>query len=181
MRALLDLYVETGEPRFLEPIPKALKWAENSLLPGNRLARFYELKTNKPLYFNAPRQYSNLPAPAFPDLKDYTLIYEDTDLPNHYSFQGSGEPVRLAREYYNRITEKGRDSIIADRARIPDVDPARVREIINSLDKEDRWVEMGRLKTNDRNNPYIQAEIISCRTFNQNMTLLTNYIRNNKN
>lgn len=180
MRSLLDLYVDTGEPRFLEPVPKAIRWAESSLLPGNRLARFYELKTNKPLYFNAPRRYSNLPKPAFPDLKDYTLIYEDTDLPNHYSFQRPGESIERIKSYYNRILEKGRDTILADRKRIPIVNPDKIREIVNSLDDQGRWVEKGRLKTRDPENPYIVTDIISTRTFNRNMSLLTDYIRGQK-
>jgi len=161
-------------------VPKALSWADTSRLPDGRLARFYELKTNRPLYFNAPRQYSNLPAPAFPDLKDYTLIYEDTDLPNHYGFKTSGEVINAIRSYYNRVLEKGRDSILAERNRIPAVDPQQVREIISTLDEQGRWVENGRLKTKDRDNPYIQTEIISCRTFNRNMKLMTDYLRNIK-
>lgn len=180
MRTLLYLYIETGEQKFLEPIPRALKWAENSLLPDKRLARFYELKTNRPLYFNAPRQYSDLPEPAFPTLKDYTLIYEDTDLPNHYAFKVSGLPIESIKSYYNRILEKGRDAILKERDIIRNVDPERVREIINSLDGKGRWVEKGRLKTNDTGTPYVEAEIISCETFIRNFSLLSDYLKSRK-
>jgi PelA/Pel-15E family pectate lyase len=180
MRTLLDLYLETGEPRYLEPVPKALGWAEKSLLPDNRMARFYELKTNKPLYFNAPRQYSALPESAFPDLDPYTLIYEDTDLPTHYSFKVAGiERIEAIKSFYNRILDIGRDAILAQNNIKAEIDPRQVREIINNLDKQGRWVEQGRLKTRDADNPYVEAEIISTRTFIQNMSILSAYVESN--
>ena len=181
MRILMDLYLETGESRFLEPIPKALGWIERSLLPDGRIARFYELETNRPLYFNAPRRFSNLPEPAFPDLPDYSLIYEDTDLPNHYSFQMPGkERLEMVRSWYNNILEKGRDTILAERNQIAEVDPEMVREIINALDDQGRWIEQGRLLTGDPYNRWMDAEIIATQTFNQNMGVLSAYIRQSR-
>ena len=179
LRTLLFLYLETGEKRFLEPVPKALRWAENSLLNEKQLARFYELKTNKPLYFNAPRQYSALAKPAFPSLKDYTLIYEDTDLPNHYSFKVSSAPIASIKSEYNRIKEQGREIVLAERDRIPAADPEKVNEVIRKLDDKGRWIEKGRLKTGEISNPYVQTDIISCDTFIRNFSLLTTYIKNN--
>jgi hypothetical protein len=182
MRTLLDLYVETGEQRFLEPVPRALAWAEKSLLPDNRMARFYELQTNRPLYFNAPPHFSNLPEPAFPDLEPYTLIYEDTDLPNHYSFKIPGnERIDNIKSYYHRILEKGRNALLAENNPQPEIDRDRVREIIENLDEQGRWVEKGRLKTGDRQNPYVDAEIIATRTFNRNMSLLSSFVESRKN
>ena len=65
MQTLLDLYIQTGEQRFLDPIPPALDWAKRSRLADGRIARFYELQTNRPLYFT----------------RDYALTYSDADLP----------------------------------------------------------------------------------------------------
>ncbi len=62
MRILMTLYRETGDRKYLEPIPRALDYLKRSIVPrGNQeifrriepgpvLARFYELQTNKPLY-----------------------------------------------------------------------------------------------------------------------------------
>jgi hypothetical protein len=72
LRALIDLWVVTGEERFLKPVPSAMKWLEASALPDGRHARFYELQTNKPLYFVKDR---------------YELTYDDGNLPTHYGFQ----------------------------------------------------------------------------------------------
>lgn len=181
MRTLMNLYVETGDKKFLEPIPAALKWAENSLLPDKRLARFYELRTNRPLYFNAPRIYSDLPEAAFPALKDYTLIYEDTDLPNHYAFKVGGiTSIQSIRSEYDHILKEGRKAIIKERNRLRQVDPARVQEIIGNLDKKGRWLEQGRLKINDPVKLFTNAEVITCETFIRNMNLLSDYIKNVK-
>src|SRR3954470_19083766 len=49
MRILLRVYRETGDARYLEPIPRALAYLRRSRLPDGRLARFYELETNRPL------------------------------------------------------------------------------------------------------------------------------------
>jgi hypothetical protein len=51
MWALLKLAAATQDKKYLPPVAKALAYLRKSLLPGNRLARFYELQTNKPLYF----------------------------------------------------------------------------------------------------------------------------------
>ncbi len=51
MWALLKLSEASGDKKYLPPVAKALGYLRKSLLPGNKLARFYELQTNKPLFF----------------------------------------------------------------------------------------------------------------------------------
>jgi len=161
MRALMNLYVETGEPRFLEPIPKALAWAKRARLSDGRMARFYELKTNKPLYFT----------------RDYVLTYDDSDMPTHYAFKVSGNRIESTEAYYNCIQTEGRKAILAERNRPRSADPARVQEIINALDDQGRWVESGQMRSPEDRRERIDAEIISCRTFVRNLTQLTRYLK----
>ncbi|MCA1962779.1 MAG: pectate lyase [Prosthecobacter sp.] len=72
METLHLLYVVTGDEKYLKPLPAAFSWYERSVLPDGQYARFYELKTNKPLYF----------------VKDtYELTYDDGNLPTHYGFK----------------------------------------------------------------------------------------------
>ena len=80
MRTLVDLYLATGESKYLDPIPAAVDWLNRSQISDNQWARFYELETNRPLYFN----------------REYELVYTDDDMPTHYSFQGSwgGNAIR---------------------------------------------------------------------------------------
>ena len=56
IQTLLDLYVETADQRFLKPIAPAIDYLQGSKLPDGQLARFYELRTNKPLYFTRSYQ-----------------------------------------------------------------------------------------------------------------------------
>jgi hypothetical protein len=70
--------------QFLEPIPRAIEYLRRSRLPDGRLARFYELKTNKPLYLTRG---------------DYQLTYSDANMPTHYSFKQSDRTGSIAREY----------------------------------------------------------------------------------
>ena len=77
------LYRETGDKKYLEPIPRALDYFDAVALADGRLARFYELKTNKPLYFT----------------KEYELTYNDDDLPTHYGFKISDGSESISKEY----------------------------------------------------------------------------------
>jgi len=162
MRALLDLYVATGDKQYLEPVPKALAWAKRSLLPNGQLARFYELKTNKPLYFTKD---------------DYILTYDDSNMPTHYAFKVSGNRIEGIERYYDRIMKEGREAILAAQGQGGDVDEAQVKEIVSALDDQGRWVGMGRIQNPENRRGTIQAEVISCRTFYRNMQVLARYLK----
>jgi len=164
MQALLDLHIETGEQRFLKPIPKALAWAKRSLLPDGRLARFYELKTNKPLYFTL----------------DYVLTYDDSSMPTHYAFKVSGGRIDRIENLHNRIVIEGREKILAERGTTAAPNEENVIEIINALDDQGRWVQNGALRNPENRRERIPSEILSCRTFNSNLMVLARYIKNQK-
>ena len=159
MQILLELYLAYGEPRFLEPIPRALAWAKAAQLPDGRMARFYELQTNRPLYFT----------------REYALTYSDADLPTHYAFKVGNRTDRI-EGLYQRILKEGRETILTERAQVRPVAEERIQAIIDALDAEGRWLEEGHLRNpKDRHTPIV-AEVISCRTFNRNLTLLSQYV-----
>ena len=58
---------------------------------NNRRARFYELTTNKPLYFTTK----------------YELVYTDTDLPTHYAFKIGSKLDAIAKEYERVKNQSG--------------------------------------------------------------------------
>ncbi len=86
MRSLLLLYRRTGQRKFLEAVPPALNYLRASTLPNGKLARFYELETNRPLYFKVTG-------------KRYDLTYESKDPPKHYAFQVPSQLDRIEDEY----------------------------------------------------------------------------------
>lgn len=160
MRALMDLYLETGEGRFLEPIPRALAWAGRSALPDGGFARFYELETNRPLYFT----------------RTYELTYSDADLPDHYAFKIGASRLKEVERDYERIVKGGRDSLRANLRRVSAPKREAVEAAVASLDGEGRWVEEGWLKDPSERGGRVRAEVISCRTFIRNLTLLARYV-----
>ena len=159
MNVLLTLYRATGDKRFLEPIPRALEFFRKVRLPDGRLARFYELRTNKPLYFT----------------KDYQLTYSDADLPTHYAFKVPDRSGRIEKEYQQLLKSDPRK--LAKPAASPPTRAAlegRVKSVLSALDAQGRWLESGRLRahgTDDTTN-----RILSCQTFVANVGLLSDYL-----
>ena len=139
-RTLLDLYLATGKEKYLKAAGPAVQWFQKSSINKNKWARFYELKTNRPLYFT----------------KSYTLTYEEDDLPTHYSFQSSYGVLEMIR-YYEKVRNNGREAFLAEqkprplsakeRARRVKNWDKKVRFIIASQDKLGRWVTTEPLET----------------------------------
>lgn len=158
LRVLLDFYGITKDARYLDSVGRALDYLKKSRLPDGQLARFYELKTNKPLYFT----------------KAYELTYSDEDTPTHYGFKvGSGldsieADYKAAREGSHRERKRRtpaiRTSALAEKA----------RTAIGSLDERGAWVEKGRLRYHGEDDP--ATEVIDTQTFIDNVEILADFI-----
>ena len=163
MRTLLQLYRQTGDKKYLEPLPPAVAYFRRSRLPGGGLARFYELKTNKPLYFT----------------KKYELTYSDDDVPTHYSFK-TGSGINGIEKEYQRLLKLDADQLKRQResARAPSRPSngliKRTKAVIAALDERGRWVDEGPLKYHGPDDP--TRRIISCRTFINNVRVLGQYL-----
>lgn len=117
IETLLAIHAHTGKRKYLEPLPRSLEYLKSSLLPDGRLARFYELRTNKPLYMT----------------RAYELTHDDSDLPDHYGWK---MPSRLA-DLEARLAAARSGARPAPPGRPSD---AEVRRVIADLDAEGRWV-----------------------------------------
>ena len=161
MRTLITIARQTGDRKYLEPIPRALAYLRKSALTEGRLARFYELNTNRPLYFT----------------KDYTLTYSDRDMPTHYGFKVGASLDRVEREYRKALELKPGETDPAPEPSRPKLSRSlenRARKTVTSLDDKGRWVEDGRLKYFDEDDP--TRRIINCRTFIRNVEILSDYL-----
>jgi len=147
MRALMRLYRATGEERFLKPIPKAIAYLRASERPDGRLARFYELETNRPLYFT----------------KDYQLTYSNDDMPTHYAFIVGSRLDAIEKEYL-RLKEEGPEERAASTG--GSIPAAQARSLIEALDGRGAWVE-------DNSNG---SGIIQSSTFVRNLRTLSRYL-----
>jgi hypothetical protein len=161
LRMLMKLYRETGDRKYLEPIPRAVTYLERCRLPDGRLARFYELRTNRPLYFT----------------RDYQLTYDDNDVPTHYSFKIADGLGAITKEFES-VKALSPAEIKTGRARTPKITAppgSVVREIIAAQDARGRWVEEGRLRYHGGQDDTTQ--VIRSATFIRNVETLSDYLR----
>ena len=130
MRSLMMIARHTGEQRYLRPIPKALDYFERSRLPNGQLARFYELKSNRPIYFT----------------KDYQLTYSDADLPTHYGFKISDQCPRLRQSHLKlarELTSERQGASVTLLVYLPSSSPVseqRVKTVIDAMDSCGAWL-----------------------------------------
>ncbi len=169
IKTLLSAYIESGDRKYLEPIPRALEYLESSVLPDGKLARFYELQTNRPLYMT----------------REYQLTYESNDLPTHYGFIVKNDLAKLRKEY-EKVSQMNAAKLDALRLAIRKgsskevPSEAEVRRIIQSLDSRGAWVESGKLRYHKGKEKEQVSRVITSETFIANLNLLSRYVDGNK-
>lgn len=161
IETLMNIYRFSGDPKYLEPIPRALAYLNRSHLPDGQLARYYELKTNRPLYME--RQG-----------KRYSLTYDDSNLPRHYGWKIQSQWAVLQREY--KALESGRQKQAFQPGRRKLTFESQI--ILNALDDQARWISTStgeRLVGQPRfpvNSRYIASEV-----FSRNLETLSSYLQ----
>ncbi len=178
---LLDMYIEFGDARYLDAVGRAVSWYRRSRIEGTEergvWARFYELGSNRPLYFT----------------RTYELVYTDDDLPVHYSFKGNYgidsmmhryETVRAA-DRRTLLAKRDRKRTAADWRKEAERLAPRTAKILDGLDPRGRWVETVAKKDQVRDEQgrvgYVVDEktklhVLYSRTFIRNLGLLADYL-----
>lgn len=157
LMTLIQVYERTGNEKYLEPIPTALAYYRASRLPNGQLARFYELETNRPLYFTT----------------DYELTYNDDDLPTHYAFKRGDWTGSVQRAYDRANARDNTPESTAEPPRVTGNLAQAARDAITALDDRGAWVESGALRYHEVSDV---SYIIDCRTFIRNVETLSRYI-----
>jgi PelA/Pel-15E family pectate lyase len=175
MRMLLTVYRETGDRKYLEPIPKALEYLKRSAVPrtgaeifqrippGPVLARFYELKTNKPLYIT---KGSRLAVAGLGSrlVDGYEISYTPESVITHYGVLTSGRELAAIEQDYRRLASAAPASVRRPaklRGLSPWTDPphakpgtpqlgAEVRRLIESMDSRGAWTKTGTIGKSNR-------------------------------
>ena len=148
LSTLIKLHRETGDPRFLRPVQAAISYLRRSTLPDGRLARFYEMQTNRPLYVN----------------RRYQLTYSDADTLSHYRYKTGNYLDKLERQLQNvRSRSEAHDEEPAT------LDPSEVRRILQSQNADGGWVERTKIDGES-------GHVIRLSTFLDNFELLTEYV-----
>ncbi len=160
IKTLMQIYIYSGDKKYLKPIPPALAYLKKSELPDGKLARFYELKTNRPLYFT----------------KKYQLTYNDNDLPTHYGFIiKSGVDSLEGR--YQRLLDDSPEKLASmrfpiHRVRLTPSLTAKAKSAIESLNSEGAWLKQGDLKASGKEN----LRTIDTRVFIRNLNTLADFV-----
>jgi len=162
MESLMKIHSLTNDRKYLEPIQRAIEYLRKSQLADGRLARYYELHTNRPLYMT--RRGDN-----------YSLTNDDRDLPDHYGWKGVSRLDAIEARYKSYAA----NHLPADET-IVTVDK-HVQDTIAALDAEGRWVStfqgeglvgQPKFRAGDR---YLSSAV-----FSENLIELANYIRLSK-
>jgi PelA/Pel-15E family pectate lyase len=159
IETLMNISIATGDRKYLDPIPRALDYLKRSLLPDGRLARYYELETNKPLYMLRRSKSS------------YVLTYEDSNLPAHYGWKWDSRIGELERRY--DALKSGREFPAQD-----DRDLASdVRRIVDALDDQGRWLSTydGERLVGQPKFP-LHSQYLSSAVFSHNLSTLCRYL-----
>ena len=146
MRTLVKIFRHTGNWKYLKPIPEALAYLRRSLLPGGKLARFYELESNRPLYVKRRG-------------KIYSLTHDDSDLPGHYSFKVTPELGQIAASYQRAAAGVPEPE---ETAELPTL-AKRAQSAIEALDEDGRWLSRNPGKLRQFGDRVINSEVLSSR------------------
>jgi len=160
IRTLIDIYRFSGDLKYLKPIPAALAWLKRSRLPDGQLARYYELLTNRPLYMSRRG-------------KQYSLTYDDSDLPRHYGWKIASEIPELEREF--KAVKAGRDlQSTPSRSQLV----SQVKTILNDLDDQSRWISTstGERLVGQPKFP-VNSKYIASERFSKNLQTLSQYLQ----
>lgn len=169
INTLMLISAYTSDKKFLAPIPSALRWLKKCAPEGQELARYYELKTNRPLYMNR-------------NGKNYFLTYSDKNLPSHYGWKIGNRVKTLDQRYAdlsaNKFTFQTLLESIDGQFRIGE---KQAMELVESLDDQGRW------KTQYQGErlvgqPKFEAkeQYLSSRTFANNVRKLSRFLQRTK-
>ena len=177
----------TGDRRYLNPIPDAISWLEKSKLEtfddGRiRLANYYEPGTNKPLYMHITGEFNE---------QGYGLYRWDNDSTGTKPWDFKTIDIKaLKREHeHERLRALSAGEAAAEykakkalKPVIPEVDPQKVKELIDSLDERGAWVEEISVygsTNNDPDYPWANTKIqgITTQSFETKMRTFIHYLK----
>jgi PelA/Pel-15E family pectate lyase len=151
---LIEIAELTKDEKYLKTLSAAIAYLRRCTLPDGQIARYYELKTNRPLYMHR-------------DGDEYSLTFDDSDLPAHYSWKSKSQVDKLQKQLDNF----GKPSKLRKHA------PEEVDQIIQELDDQGRWITTAngdRLVGQAKLKP--GEQFISSAAFSENISVLSEHL-----
>lgn len=164
--ALIAVARATGEPRFLDPVPRAIAYLEKSRLPNGKLARFYELETNRPLYFTRGRGG-----------KGWVITYETGRLASNYGWEWESRLEEI--EAAHRLAGAGA-SPPSPGAEEMGALQEEVVAILASQDSRGAWAVTGMMRNAEGRKTEPAGGIIESQVFINHVTALCRYLAVNR-
>ncbi|HEY0073057.1 MAG TPA: hypothetical protein VGB77_03070, partial [Abditibacteriaceae bacterium] len=159
MRSLITLYRATSDRKYLEPIPRALAYLRRSLRADGKLARFYEIRTNKPLYFSRG-----------PNGQGHVLTYSDENLASNYGFIIAPAIDAIEAEYQAAL--KGENLTMP-----PAPGKNQIQKIMAAMDARGAWTEAGTIRDAQGRKQSPQGGVIRSQIFIENVRALCAYLQ----
>jgi Pectic acid lyase len=161
-QTLMNVFEVSGDHRYLEPIPRTINYLKSSQLANGKLARFYELKSNRPLFMNTR----------------YELTYEPDDLPTHYGFIFENRLDQLQKRYSKLAAiESPRPPTPKSRSYSQPTE-SKVRAVIAAMDASGAWVDQDKLRYHKRDDV---KRVIKSETFISHLEILSLYLAQQSN
>lgn len=161
MEALMLLCRATGDQKWLVPIPKALTYLRQSLRPDGKLARYYEIRTNKPLYFQRKKGGG------------HELTYSDANPSSNYGFIIDPILDDIEAEY-RRLTAMPRPAGERPVNETSAELSKAAGELIASIDDRGAWVQHGVKMKHNKGVP--PSGVIFSEAFAKNVATLCHFI-----
>ena len=153
LESLLTLARATGDAKYLDPIPRAVAYLRASMRSDGTLARFYELETNRPIYFT--REGGGRHEPT----------YADDRIATGYGYVVNSRLDAIEAEYRRLRATAGPQPPPPPKP----VSAAAARRTIDALDARGAWVTPGRLRAHKADPP---GGVIDSRVFADNVRTL---------
>ena len=157
---LMNIYLATADEKYLAPIQPAIDYLKRSALADGSIARYYELKTNRPLFMEKEGDV-------------YSLTYDDSNLPSHYSWKTKSKAAKLQDAYdgiRQRLGKPQSKTSIAKLAR-------QAEDSMAAMEEQGRWVTSA---TGERlvgqTKFAVEQQYLSSAAFNENLESLAEFI-----
>ncbi|MBK8503763.1 MAG: hypothetical protein IPL46_17055 [Saprospiraceae bacterium] len=176
LQTLMDLYEQTGEHKYLEAIPDAIRWLRESRLPNGKWGRFLELGTNKPLYYDRDRIRVN------------TMQELSLERRTGYSYENDlEERLNIAELRFKNLIREKQSADAPQQFKKSHQESASeeliksVTQVIESQDEQGRWIVKQDkfrkdMEVQQWNGEYRYEHRISSALFNQNVEILCNFL-----
>jgi len=186
INTLIDLYVALGKKTLLEPIPDSLRWMQGIRMENGKWARFVELGTNKPLYYDRGRIRVNSMEELHIERRRGYAYETNLESALKKTSKRYELALKLDRGKFQAVDNDNPKPTQEQDAQRVKVLSTRVRQIVNRQELSGAWVSHDdrfkkRMPKGVRwNGEYEVTDRISSSVFNRNVETLCEYLELSK-